>query len=921
MPSRNKIEVVIIGTNQAGPALSGLTGDLGRVGEQARRTQGLLSGFTGSLGGIARQAAGFAAGLGAFALVQGAVGAVSNSFIGLNDRLQQAEIAFTTMLGSGEKARSFLDDLAKFAAASPFEFPDLVDASKRLMAFGFSAQEVIPVMTAVGNAAAAMGGGPEMMARITTAMGQMTAKGKVQAEEMLQLTEAGIPAWAMLAEKLGVDVAGAMKLVEQRAVDSSTMIAAFQEGTTARFGDMMAKQSRTFSGAMSTVKDSLSMALAKGFKPFFDVLTKGMVAAADFLSGDAFGEFAARLGEAATQALDSMGRLVGGVRDLWDYLSPTNQRDLMREWFGPRFSYQIDEVVRALKRVGGGILDFGRLLSDLVNRRISLSDFVTKVYRGLESAVKTIDWGKAWKAVTDTLGSIAQWAGEHVGAITAWLGAQWAKIDWADVWKHITDIASGIGSALGDIAGIVTTWLGEQWARIEWDRVWQKVTDLAGGLARGAGEIYARVTAWLGEQWAKIDWEQVWRRAGDIVTGVGAALQAGQAQLQTAIENAWKGINWGKVWAVGAPPKEITAPSAPGMPSTESLTTQIQALVKQASAVWKGAGHDLGYLFGEAFIGGMQESVARYFRPTELPNLFPAKRALTPMEEDLRTGLAHMTDHLPFDEFWAGFGEGLFDERHWKQRLEDGMTSVRAWLLERGFPVDFDTKPITDWAKEHLSDPIINFFRTSGGDLRQAVTDWIVRQMTGRSSEEQAAAGNLGENLVNGLIDGARVAWTKFVEALKTWLSEIVLPALTIRIEWPQMPDWLRSLLGMGGTAPKPGGGGSWGGGTYTPPPTYYQWPTAANGASWVVGGNGGIDSQLVRFMATPGERILVSPPGGQGANSVNINAPLVSIAAVHVHNEADEDRLASKMGVQVSAAIYNVIRTRPKRPYGYSTA
>jgi hypothetical protein len=50
--------------------------------------------------------------------------------------------------------------------------------------------------------------------------------------------------------------------------------------------------------------------------------------------------------------------------------------------------------------------------------------------------------------------------------------------------------------------------------------------------------------------------------------------------------------------------------------------------------------------------------------------------------------------------------------------------------------------------------------------------------------------------------------------------------------------------------------------------------PGFANGFSGVVGGSGGTDSQLVQFMGTPGEPVLVGKRGaGGGGLVININA------------------------------------------------
>lgn len=49
--------------------------------------------------------------------------------------------------------------------------------------------------------------------------------------------------------------------------------------------------------------------------------------------------------------------------------------------------------------------------------------------------------------------------------------------------------------------------------------------------------------------------------------------------------------------------------------------------------------------------------------------------------------------------------------------------------------------------------------------------------------------------------------------------------------------------------------------------------PGFARGGSFRVGGSGGRDSQLVAFRATPGERVDVTPSGGSGGGTTNVNA------------------------------------------------
>jgi tape measure domain-containing protein len=194
--------------------------------------------------------------VGARAVVSGIVGLAGAAIQAAGD-FEQTNIAFTTMLGSGEDAAKFLKELQDFAAATPFEFPDLVQASQKLLAMGFAAKNVIPIMTAIGDAAAGLGGGAAMIDRLTLAIGQMQAKGKVAGGEMRQLAEAGIPAWKFLADAIGVSIPEAMKLVEKGAVSSATGITAILKGMGTNFEGLMEQQSQTLLGKWSTLKDNV----------------------------------------------------------------------------------------------------------------------------------------------------------------------------------------------------------------------------------------------------------------------------------------------------------------------------------------------------------------------------------------------------------------------------------------------------------------------------------------------------------------------------------------------------------------------------------------------------------------------------------------------------------------------------------------
>lgn len=197
--------------------------------------------------------------------VAASLGALGVKAVQAAGNFQQVQTAMTNMLGSAERAKNLLGQLQDFAAKTPFEFNDVAAASQKFLAFGFTAEQIIPTLKAVGDAAAGVGLGKEGIDRITLALGQMAAKSKVQSDEMLQLTEAGIPAWQMLADKIGTSVPQAMDMVSKGAVDAQTGLQALVGGMEEKFGGMMDQQAQTITGTWSNMMDGLSQsAIAVG---------------------------------------------------------------------------------------------------------------------------------------------------------------------------------------------------------------------------------------------------------------------------------------------------------------------------------------------------------------------------------------------------------------------------------------------------------------------------------------------------------------------------------------------------------------------------------------------------------------------------------------------------------------------------------
>lgn len=112
---------------------------------------------------------------------------------------EQNRISFETMLGSAEKGRKALTDLSNFAVKTPFELPQLMQASKSLLAYGIEAENLIPTLKNLGDISS--GVGMDKLPNLILAFGQVKAATKLTGMELRQFTEAGVPMLQLLVDQ------------------------------------------------------------------------------------------------------------------------------------------------------------------------------------------------------------------------------------------------------------------------------------------------------------------------------------------------------------------------------------------------------------------------------------------------------------------------------------------------------------------------------------------------------------------------------------------------------------------------------------------------------------------------------------------------------------------------------------------------
>ena len=196
--------------------------------------------------------------------------------------MEQANIAFETMLGSAEKGQEMMRKLREFTLQTPFAFKQASLGAKRLMAFGIAADDIIPALTNLGNIAS--GVGMYKLKEIITAYGQIKTAGVLRGQEIRQLTESGIDITVQLGKMMGITAGKVVELSRKGKISFNQVKEAITRMSTGtgRFANLLERQSKSFLGMISIGRDLIYLMasdLGKVFMPVVKGLMKDSIKA------------------------------------------------------------------------------------------------------------------------------------------------------------------------------------------------------------------------------------------------------------------------------------------------------------------------------------------------------------------------------------------------------------------------------------------------------------------------------------------------------------------------------------------------------------------------------------------------------------------------------------------------------------------
>lgn len=189
-----------------------------------------------------------------------------------NAQIETYMTRLETLTGSAEDAEKVMTQIKEDALKTPFDVSSLTQAESLLLSTGLSADDARSDILALGDAVSASGGGNAELQRMAVNLQQIKNVGKASALDIKQFAYAGIDIYGLLADYMGITREEAAKLDVTYDMLSGALQQAASEG--GKYYGAMEKQSQTYNGQMSNLKESIDVLKGELSKEFFEAIKK-----------------------------------------------------------------------------------------------------------------------------------------------------------------------------------------------------------------------------------------------------------------------------------------------------------------------------------------------------------------------------------------------------------------------------------------------------------------------------------------------------------------------------------------------------------------------------------------------------------------------------------------------------------------------
>jgi len=436
------------------------------------------------------------------------LGASGSKVIGVYKKVTEQFISDAEAKEMAAKtSKELLGWIEQLAIKSPFTQDGIQSAFKTAMAYGFITDQAADLMVKTGQLdekqrantvtaqrltqamidyASGAGLSPEIMDRVSLALGQIQARGKLAGQEVMQLTEAGISVDAILAQAFGKTTNEIVAMREKGLIPADQAILAITQSLERDFGGAAAAQTQTFAGLVSSLSDIKTIGLREFFTGTFEALQPYLAGFTDWAStlGPKLAEIGATLGGAVAGALQTISGLIqsfqtGGVGGVLGALGLPPEAAALLEGVAA----SVGTVATNLQTFAGAAGALFTALSGGVPQLAGLQAGLTAIDAGLpglmgnmvflgstiDGVVQQVvgsfneDWGPAWRlaqtTVEQTIDGVRSIVVNVLTLITGSIADHATQLK-ALFFEAYSRIQQTVGQVLAAVSLIVTSILG-----------------------------------------------------------------------------------------------------------------------------------------------------------------------------------------------------------------------------------------------------------------------------------------------------------------------------------------------------------------------------------------------------------------------------------------------------------------------------
>lgn len=181
--------------------------------------------------------------------------AFARKVVEVRGEIESLEKSFEILAGK-TKGKKLFADIKDFAVTTPMAMGELAKGAQTLLSFNVAADEVMPIMRAIGDIAM---GDAQKFNSLTLAFAQMQSTGKLMGQDLLQMINAGFNPLSIIAEKTGKSIGELKEEMSSGAISADMIKQAFMDATAegGKFHGMLEAQSQGIKGSISNLEGAI----------------------------------------------------------------------------------------------------------------------------------------------------------------------------------------------------------------------------------------------------------------------------------------------------------------------------------------------------------------------------------------------------------------------------------------------------------------------------------------------------------------------------------------------------------------------------------------------------------------------------------------------------------------------------------------